>query len=244
MNNLHCPQCRLSHIKKNGHTHYGKQNYQCLECHRQVVADSQRIDTQTRDLIKKLLLERLSLRGICRVLNVSLQWLLPFIAQLYEQLPDDLYVQSSSPQRRIHLLPLQAEADDMWSFVGKKANKQWVWLAIDVESRQVLAFYVGDRSRKSAQKLWQRIPKKYRQGAKFYTDDWEAYKGVLPKGRHEVCAKGSGRTNIIERFNCTLRQRVSRLVRKSLSFSKSLSNHIGAIKYFICHYNQEVIDRA
>jgi len=30
----------------------------------------------------------------------------------------------------------------------------------------------------------------------------------------------------IERFNCTLRQRVSRLVRKTLSFSKKLENHI------------------
>jgi insertion element IS1 protein InsB len=243
MNNLHCPQCRLSHIKKNGHTHYGKQNYQCLECGRQFVNHSQRIDAQTRDRIKKLLLERLSLRGICRVMNVSLQWLLPFIAQLYQELPDDLYGQPSSPHCRIRLLRLQAEVDEMWSFVGKKVNKQWVWIAIDVESRQVLAFYVGDRSRKSARKLWQRIPKRYRQAAKFYTDDWEAYKGVLPKRRHEVCAKGSGQTNIIERFNCTLRQRVSRLVRKSLSFSKSLSNHIGAIKYFICHYNQEILSR-
>ncbi|MBA4853777.1 IS1 family transposase, partial [Emticicia sp. BO119] len=31
----------------------------------------------------------------------------------------------------------------------------------------------------------------------------------------------------------------SRLVRKALSFSKSLENHIGAIKYFICNYNLE-----
>ena len=41
----------------------------------------------------------------------------------------------------------------------------------------------------------------------------------------------------IERFNNTLRQRVSRLVREALSFSKRLVNHIGAIKLFICHYN-------
>jgi insertion element IS1 protein InsB len=41
----------------------------------------------------------------------------------------------------------------------------------------------------------------------------------------------------IERFNNTLRQRVSRLVRDALSFSKKLANHIGAIKLFICHYN-------
>ncbi|HEY9821092.1 MAG TPA: IS1 family transposase, partial [Candidatus Sericytochromatia bacterium] len=40
-----------------------------------------------------------------------------------------------------------------------------------------------------------------------------------------------------ERFNCTLRQRISRLVRKTLSFSKKLDNHLGAIWYFIHHYN-------
>jgi insertion element IS1 protein InsB len=50
--------------------------------------------------------------------------------------------------------------------------------------------------------------------------------------------KKTGLTNHIERFNCTMRQRVSRLVRDSLAFSKKLTNHIGAIHYFICHYNQ------
>jgi transposase-like protein len=30
MNKLCCPQCRLSHIKRNGLTHYGKQNYRCF----------------------------------------------------------------------------------------------------------------------------------------------------------------------------------------------------------------------
>jgi hypothetical protein len=34
-----------------------------------------------------------------------------------------------------------------------------------------------------------------------------------------------------------LRQRLSRLVRETLSFSKKLTHHIGAIKYFICHDN-------
>jgi insertion element IS1 protein InsB len=36
-----------------------------------------------------------------------------------------------------------------------------------------------------------------------------------------------------------LRQRVSRLVRDTLSFSKKRANHIGAMKFFICHYNLE-----
>jgi len=52
--------------------------------------------------------------------------------------------------------------------------------------------------------------------------------------------KESGKTNHIERFNCTMRQRISCLVQKAPSFSKKLENHIGAIWYFIHHYNQSL----
>ncbi|WP_242471088.1 IS1 family transposase, partial [Thiocystis violacea] len=55
--------------------------------------------------------------------------------------------------------------------------------------------------------------------------------------RHYAVGKESGKTNHIERYNGTLRQRISRLVRKALSFSKKLQNHIGAIWYFVHHYN-------
>jgi len=223
MNNPSCPHCGLSPSKKNGHTHYGKQNYQCLSCGRQFVLDSQRIDEATRALIKKLLLERIPLRGICRVLSISREWLLTFVAEVYDALPDDLFVQP--PQHtdgRVRVLRLEAEADEMWSFVGSKANKQWIWMALDTETKQVIAFYVGDRNRRSVRKLWQRIPQAYREHAIFYTDAWEAYKEVISASRHLICAKSTGHTNIIERFNCTLRQRVSRLVRAALSFSKNL----------------------
>lgn len=59
--------------------------------------------------------------------------------------------------------------------------------------------------------------------------------------RHRAVGKETGKTTYIERFNNTLRQRVSRLVRKTLSFSKSLENHIGAIWYFIHHYNASLL---
>ncbi len=132
MNNLCCPQYGVSHIKRNGHTHYGKQNYQCTVCRRQFVEDAHRIDSAMRALVKKQLLERVSLRGICRVLSISLGWLLAFIAEVYDELPNDLYVKTlPHRQRRLQLLCLEAEADEMWSFVGQKTNKQWVWLAAD-----------------------------------------------------------------------------------------------------------------
>jgi len=73
--------------------------------------------------------------------------------------------------------------------------------------------------------------------ALFYTDHYTVYKGVIPPAQHRAISKLARKTNHVERFNCTLRQRVSRLVRSTLSFSKKLSNHVGAIKYFICDYN-------
>jgi insertion element IS1 protein InsB len=132
---------------------------------------------------------------------------------------------------------LEAEVDELGSFVGRKANRHWVWIAMDALTRQIIAFHVGDRSRPSAQALWEKIPARYQEQAIFYTDCYEVYKGVIPSGQHRAITKLARKTNHVERFNGTLRQQVSRLVRATLSFSKKLTNHIGAIKYFICDYN-------
>ncbi len=236
-----CPDCGCTNIKKNGHIHNGKQNHQCKECGRQFVENPTKklISDEDKETIKMLLLERISLRGICRSMGVSLCWLLSFMVSLYENLPDDLNFQVTEETDEVIICTIESEVDEMWSFVSSKSNKQWIWIAMDSRSRQIIAFHVGDRSRESAKELWHLIPESYRQKATFLTDDWESYKGVIPSGQHQVVTKKSGKNNHIERFNCTLRQRVSRLVRKALSFSKKLENHIGAIKYFICNYNLE-----
>jgi insertion element IS1 protein InsB len=108
---------------------------------------------------------------------------------------------------------------------------------MDATTRQVIAFHVGDRSRDSAKELWAKIPLMYQEQATVHTDQYDAYTGVIPAERHKAITKKARKTNHIERFNNTLRQRVSCLVRETLSFSKKLAHHIGAIKYFICHYN-------
>jgi IS1 family transposase len=40
---------------------------------------------------------------------------------------------------------LEVEADEMSSFVQKKANKQWIWIAMGATSRQVIAFHGGSQ---------------------------------------------------------------------------------------------------
>ena len=102
-----------------------------------------------------------------------------------------------------------------------------------------LRFMSGIGVDASGKELWANIPMVYREQATFHTDQYAVYKGVIPAEQHRAITKKARKTNHIERFNNTLRQRVSRLVRETLSFSKKLTNHIGAIKYFICHYNLE-----
>ena len=234
-----CPKCGSLQFKRNGHIHTGKQNYQCKACGRQFVAHAKKrvIAGEQRTLVERLLREKISLHGICRAVGVRMKWLMHFMVARFDAVPDHLHVHLPDSPTAVTLHWLEAEADEMWSFVGKKANKQWLWIARDTKTRQVIAFHVGDRSRNSAERLWANIPAVYREQATFYTDQYDAYKGVIPAAQHKAITKKARKTNHIERFNNTLRQRVSRLVRDTLAFSKKLANHIGAIKYFICDYN-------
>lgn len=217
-NKLRCPRCQLSHIKRNGHTYYGKQNYQCKLCDRQFVIRRETVSQEKQELIKRLLLERISLRGICRVLKVSLAWLVNFIEELYLATPEDLhFVVPEGVEIEIFCL----EADELWSFVGQRANKRWIWLVLERRTRQIIALHIGDRSQDSAIVLWAKVSPEIKTQALCLTDCWDAYALAIPSNQHVACEKQSGQVSLIERFNCTLRQRVSRLVRKSLSFSKS-----------------------
>ncbi len=39
----------------------------------------------------------------------------------------------------------ESELDEMWSFIGKKANQRWLWHAIERTSGKVLAYVFGTR---------------------------------------------------------------------------------------------------
>jgi len=179
----------------------------------------------------RMLLERVSLAGIARVLQISEDTVQRYVNAQAAIVPQQVEV-SAKPKKR-----LTVQMDELWSFVDDKGNEQSVWLALDAQTREIVGVHVGDRSAVSAQALWNSMPPVYRQCSVIYSDHWSAYGAVLPKKRHRSVDKDSGFTSYIERFNCTLRQRVSRLVRKCLSFSKKLDNHIAAIWNFVHHYN-------
>jgi len=91
-----CPACDSTHIVKNGKIHNGKQNYKCRNCGRQFVQDPQNkiIDSTTKTLIDKLLLERIPLAGIARVAGVSEPWLQHYVNEKYQAVPRQVNVRA------------------------------------------------------------------------------------------------------------------------------------------------------
>ncbi len=132
------------------------------------------------------------------------------------------------------------ELDELWSFVLKRASKRWIWIALCRQTRQVVAYFIGDRSQASGLKLWERMPPVYRSGH-CYSDFWEAYHLVIPSEQHTAAGKETGFTAHVERWNNTLRQRLARFVRKSLSFSKSDRMHEICLRLFLHRYNLSLL---
>lgn len=153
-----CPSCHSPLIKKNGHIHNGKQNHRCLKCGRQFILEPTQkiIDDRTKDLIGKVLLERISLEGICRTFDVSMPWLLEFIDILIKRLPEDLRAEVISEDDDIEVIIFQA--DELWSYVGSKDNPQWLWLIMHSKTRQIIAMQVGSRDKQTAEKLFFKLP--------------------------------------------------------------------------------------
>jgi IS1 family transposase len=165
-----------------------------------------------------------------RMLKVSRRTVSRWLEQWVRQVP----ALSSS------LLPAQAEdvleLDELWSFVGCKAQPRWLWLALCRRTRQVVAYWLGDRSEIGALQLWRRLPLAYVRCASF-SDCWQAYADIFDPQRHHMVGKDEGQTNHVERWFNTLRQRLARFTRRTLAFSKRDDLHDGLLRMFIYDYN-------
>ena len=113
-----------------------------------------------------------------------------------------------------------AELDEMWSFVKKKENQRWLWLAIDHNTHTVLAYTFGQRKDKVFKEL-KSLLEPFGIST-FYKDDWGSYERNLDPEQHIV---GKRNTQAIERKNLTLRTRIKRLCRKTICCSKSIIMH-------------------
>jgi IS1 family transposase/DNA-directed RNA polymerase subunit RPC12/RpoP len=212
---IKCPKCGSERCVKSGHIHTGAQRYVCKDCGRQFIENprQKRVSSEKKSLVERLLLERISLEGIMRAAEVGATWLQWHVNKVYAG------VKRTFADEPAPCGELVVECDEMWSFVGNKDEKRWIWLATDQttpgKKGRIVGCFIGDRSAETARKLWESMPAAYQQRADFYTDFWDAYNKALPHERHYPCGKEDGHTAHIERLNGTFRARCSRLVRQS-----------------------------
>jgi len=227
----HCRVCGSPNIVRNGTNKCGQAQYHCKACGVYRVLEPVPTYTEAqKQTILNAYKERASLRGLYRIFGVARQTVTRWLKACVQRLPDlkDTLV---PPQPNDVL-----ELDELWSFVCKKDAKRWLWIALCRRTRQVVAFVIGDRSDATCRKLWNKIPERYRT-CHSYSDFWAAYQKVFSRETHQSVGKESGQTAHVERWNNTLRQRLARFVRKTLSFSKSDVNHNIVTKWFIAEYN-------
>ena len=114
--------CGPHDIPKNGTSHRGKQNYKCRDCGRQFVESSQWQPKlkETKELVNRLLHEKIPLAGIARSTETSESWVQGQANATCEAVPQAAEVVPKPKS------PLTVQMDELWSFMDHKGNQQWV----------------------------------------------------------------------------------------------------------------------
>ncbi len=229
-----CTNCGSTNIVRNGRNKCGSRQYHCKDCGAyRVLKPKTRRSPRQKATILRACKERCSLRGIQRIFGVARQTVANWIEAHVRSLPDLSQT----------LLPAQAddvlELDELWSFVGKKQQKRWLWVALCRRTRQIVSFYIGRRDTASCRQLWRGIPAEYR-ACRCVSDTWSTYQQVIPRHQHTIAGKSSNANAHVERWYNTLRQRLGRYVRRTMSFSKADEQHYRMTRWYIIEYNSEI----
>ena len=202
-----CRYCQQKCIKA-GLRKTGVQIYRCKTCkkYQQSFYKNQACMMSTNKSISRLLVEGIGIRGISRVLHISVTTVIGRIKSIASSLKSThTFVKGGT-----------YEIDELWTFIGSKENEAWVMYALDRESKSVVDFRVGARTKFNLSSITDStlltLPKK------ICTDGLNIYKTLVPESLHKV---GLPNTRHIERFNLNLRTHLKRLSRKTICFSKS-----------------------
>ena len=230
-----CPYCSSENIIKNGFTRQGNQRVLCHDCDKSRVVHRKFSHDFDFEAVRRSFLERMSLCGVSRVFLISYYQVYKELNICFLLLPN-----FKSPVIENKQLTDVIEFDELCGFCQNKKNKPWIWAAISRNTRQIVAYVIGDRSELTFKRLLRKIPIEYLK-CQSYSDYWKSYGILKAKGNHQQVGKESGQTKHIERYWATLRARITRYVRKSLSFSRKLRYHHLVTKMFIVDYNQNCL---
>ena len=211
---------------RNGKKTYKAQNYLCKDCGRQFIADSDRTYKGTiawfLGTIKRALVRGCGIRDVAVILEVSIGKVLKTLVESHYDI---------KPKQKHYT---RLEVDELWTFVGSKANRKWLIYTYDRDSGEIVAYVWGDRSAKTANHLREKIIALGVTYDRIATDDWESLIKTFSVDAHDI---GKQHTVGIEGNNCRLRHRMRRIFRKSCNFSKKLCNHYKPFKMTLNYIN-------
>jgi len=202
------------------------QNLMCRQCNKQFQSEYVywACEPRRRAWIMKMLLRGSGIRDCAAVAGVSKAAVSRLIIR------NALRLEIKPKLSYYH----KVQIDEQWSYVGKKSKKVWMIYAYAPQTGEVLGFAMGKRNRKTIYNLMLKL--KTLEIDFFLTDNWEAFKAVLPGEKHLV---GKQFTKAIEGINTWFRTRIRRLVRRTVCFSKKLTYHYSMIKIAIYYRNSK-----
>ncbi|MBC3382239.1 IS1 family transposase [Serratia fonticola] len=218
-----CPFCEQTEsVKKHGLGKVGHQRYRCQMCCRTFQLDYayRTCHPGMKEQIVDLAMNNSGIRDTARALHISIN----AVVRTFKKLSPRCVTTLPLDNLQIQLI---CEVDEMWSFVGNKKQQRWLWYAWEPRLKRIVAHAFGRRSKKTFRKLLKLLV-----GfnvAFWCTDNFSAY-DMLPNEKHIT---GKLYTQRIERENLNLRNRLKRLNRKTLGYSKSVEMHDKIIGTFI-----------
>ena len=226
--NLRVTKCRMNcrycigRCVKAGVRRNGVQKFRCRGCRKYQQREYQHnaYTLSTDKSIVQLLIEGVGIRGIARVLRISITTVINRIKRIAKLINKPYHAVKNGVY----------EIDELWTYIGSKANETWIMYIFDRNTKTVLDFKVGARSKVNLQLLTDQTLLLGPSGV--CTDGLMTYKSIIPKSIHRV---GLTNTRCIERNNLNIRTHLKRLSRKTICFSKSAEMLKACLKiYFWC----------
>ena len=236
-----CPHCRSSKVVKNGKKRTGIQNFLCKTCRKQFQYEYyyQGSDPKVKADIESSLLHGSGIKDCCKHYSVSTYTVLKVIEQEGRKIIANQIAAMKSKQQS-HRITKQKHysrviIDELYSFVGSKRKKVWIFYAYAPETKEIIAFTMGKRSIKQLKSLMLKIKHLKISVDFFCTDGFRGFKKVLPYFQHLI---GKVFTQPIEGVNTAIRAKIARFHRRTTKFSKKLKYQYYLFTLFIFYFNE------
>ena len=204
---MNCRFCKAK-CQKAGRQKNGAQKLYCGLCgkYSQVTYRYTACRQDTSVMIRRLVCEGVGIRGIGRILQIGINTVVRRIIKMADSM--------AAPKSELNAT---WEVDELWTYIGRKDNECWIAYALNRQTRQVVDFVIGKRTKATLKELIDRLllsnPKVIR------TDRLTTYQRIIPKELHRI---GSYCINRIERKNLSIRTHLKRLSRRTICFNRSI----------------------